>query len=137
MSEEDNGIVAAALTALLDDRFAGHPYTWDYNTKCSFLLLDCLCREEFGVLQEHLIVNCGFWLVAPGYANDALRATKISLNKRLELQFIGVGNGDTRVHLFASTQHRLVVERFMARGTHVLNREYLLRSLESIPNQYL
>ena len=132
--DSDNG----TLTDRLDDFFDGHPYTWDFNKRSCFLILDYLSREEDGVglRQEYIIVACGLFLSTAG-ASNALRAAKISISRRFDLDFIANGNGDSRAYLFKSTQQKMEVREFMRRRSNSMKRGFLIRALYSIPTDFV
>jgi len=132
MSEENSE--DRTLSDRLTEYFEGHPYAWDYNKKCAFLILDYLSREEdgYGLRQEYIIVACGLFLGAADPPNT-LRAAKISLNRKLGLEFIADGNADERAYLFKSTQQKAEVRNFMRGQGPSEKRSYLIRALYSIP----
>lgn len=136
MREEDSD--NRTLTDRLDDFFDGHPYTWDFNKRSCFLILDYLSREEDGVglRQENIIVACGLFLNTAG-ASNSLRAAKISISRRFDLDFIASGNGDSRAYLFKSTQQKTEVRGFMRRRGNSIKRSYLIRALYSIPTDFV
>ena len=136
MREEDSD--NRTLTDRLDDFFDGHPYTWDFNKRSCFLILDYLSREEDGVglRQENIIVACGLFLSTAG-ASNSLRAAKISISRRFDLDFIANGNGDSRAYLFKSAQQKMKVGGFMRRRSNSMKRGFLIRALYSIPTDFV
>ena len=82
-----------------EERFGGHPYTWDFPTKCMFLFLHEMERLRPGksLYQRMLVRSCGMDL-GPAKGSNMLRAVKIAINKNFGIPFIVKGNGDSRMY---------------------------------------
>ena len=60
-----------------EERFAGHPYSWDYNTKCMFLFLHEMERLRPGkVLYQRMLIRSAGMNLGP-----RLRAKYASCSK--------------------------------------------------------
>jgi hypothetical protein len=82
-----------------EERFEGHPYTWDFPTKCMFLFLHEMERLRPGksLYQRMLIRSTGMNLGQTSGPN-MLRAVKIAINRTFGIPFIVRGNGDSRMY---------------------------------------
>lgn len=118
MSENESSEPCALLTSLLEKRFEGHPYQWDYPTKCLFLMLDIvsltLLRRR-AVPQRLIIRYSGMNFSGPTDASDTLRAVKVSAQRTFGLEFFARGHGDEREYWLEDRDTLLCIRRFMNR----------------------
>lgn len=124
------------LTKKLGDRFFGHPYTWDYATKCMYLFLDYTsrrARQDIGVRQQRILHECGMLIHPESTGYDLLRAVKISVTKTFGVSLEAAGNGDGRVYWYADSSQQREIRQFMIQCINAAKVNYLQNMLDEIP----
>ena len=133
MSENKSTEPCALLTSLLEKRFVGHPYQWDYTTKCLFLMLDIVSVTllKRRVVSQGLIIHySGMNFSGPANASNTLRAIKVSAQRSFGLEFFARGNGDEREYWIESRSTVLCIRRFMNRKSVSAKLLYLNQCVE-------
>lgn len=133
MSENESTEPCALLTSLLEKRFVGHPYQWDYPTKCLFLMLDIVSLtllKRRAVPQGAIIHYSGMNFSGPADASNTLRAIKVSAQRTFGLEFFARGHGDEREYWLESRSTVLCIRRFMNRKSISAKLLYLNGCLE-------
>lgn len=133
MSENESNEPCALLTSLLENRFVGHPYQWDYPTKCLFLMLDIVSSTllKRRVVPQGLIIHySGMNFSGPAEASNTLRAIKVSAQRTFGLEFFARGNGDEREYWLEDRSIVLCIRRFMNRKSVSAKLLYLNRCVE-------
>ena len=127
-SQNESSELCNRLTPLLEEKFRGHPYRWDYPTKCLFLMLDMvsyrLLRENT-VNQDDIILNCGMSFLGTVRGANVLRAINISSTRTLGLRLHAVGNGGEREYWFEDREEVLCLRRFFNRTLNLNKSRYL------------
>ena len=128
------------LTKRLVKRFKGHPYSWDYNTKCMFLILDYTCRRargDGGVFQDRIVKECGLALSPDSEPSNVLRASHISITKKLGISIQAEGNGPNRVYWYNHNAEQREVRQFMIQEGNLAKVAFLKNTLQEIPEHQL
>lgn len=80
-----------------EERFEGHPYTWDFTTRCMFLFLHEMERLRPGkVLYQRMLIRSTGMGLGPSGGSDMIRAVKTAIRRTFGVPFIVKGNGDMR-----------------------------------------
>jgi hypothetical protein len=133
MSESESNEPCAVLTSQLEKRFSGHPYRWDYSTKCLFLMLDIVSStllKRRTVSQELIVRYSGMRFLGSTEASDILRAIKISAQRTFGLEFFARGNGGEREYWLESRDTVLCIRRFLNRRIISAKLWYVTRCLD-------
>ena len=139
MSEDESTDDCTRLHLLLTERFRGHPYTWDYLTKCLFLMLDMtsfrlVIQGETAVHQGDIIESCGINLARTIRTEDYnfVRAMHISARRVLEIGFIAEGHRNERSYRYEHPAMARCIRRFMDRRNNIRKSDYLLFTLNNV-----
>lgn len=139
-SQNESNELCNTLTPLLEEKFRGHPYRWDYPTKCLFLMLDMvsyrLLRENT-VNQDYIILNCGMGFLGPRNGANVLRAVNISSTRILGLRLHGSGHGGEREYWFENREEVMCLRRFFNRALNINKSRYLSQAVSYATVVYL
>ena len=127
-SQNESSELCNRLTPLLEEKFRGHPYRWDYSTKCQFLMLDMVSYrllKENTVAQDDIILNCGMGFLGPRHAANLLRAVNISSSRTLGLHLSATGHAGEREYCFENREEVLCLRRFFNRPLNMNKSRYL------------
>lgn len=139
-SQNESNELCNTLTTLLEEKFRGHPYRWDYSTKCLFLMLDMVSQRllrENTVNQDDIILNCGMGFLGPRNGANMLRAVNISSTRTFGLRLSAVGNREEREYWFENRDEVLCLRRFFNRPLNLNKSRYLSQAVSYATIVYL